>query len=228
MDRTYPLVEFQQELEQALRKQVKLRINNNRSTMLSVKWEPKCTRVSMHRFFLEAPKNIMDELACYIKRELPQLTPSVKTFIEERVNQLDYTHQLKIDHHNHIGCVYNLKQIMDKVNHRYFDGEMDLNITWFEQKRKRYRSQFTFGLYYHPMRLVKINRMLDRIDVPEYILSFVVYHEMLHHAYPSYCDVNGKRKVHHREFKSMEKKFHAYDHAMAWIEQNRERLINMR
>lgn len=228
MENTFLLVEFQQELERALQKQVKLRINNNRSTMLSVKWEKRCTRVSMHRFFLDAPKNIMDELACYIKKELPQLTPTVKSYIEEKINELDYTHELKTVHKNSTGAVYNLKQLMDQINHRYFDGLMDLHITWFEQRRKRTRSQFTFGLYQHPLRLVKVNRLLDRVDVPEYIVSFVIYHEMLHHAYPSYCDANGKRKVHHKEFKSMEKKFHAYDHAMAWIEKNRERLINMR
>lgn len=228
MNNQYPLAEFQLELERALRKNVKLRINNNRSTMLSVKWEPECTKVSMHRFFLDAPKNIMDDLACYIKKESKQLTPDVKSFMEDRINQLDYTHELSHEHLHQIGSIYNLKEIMDQVNGVYFENSLDLNITWFQQQRKRYRSQFTFGLYQQPLRLIKVNRLLDRVDVPEYILSFVIYHEMLHHVFPSYCDGKGKRKVHHQQFKSMEKRFHAYDHAMEWIDMNRERLIRMR
>ena len=31
--------------------------------MLSVKWEPSCTRLSLHKFFLKAPKNVMEGLA---------------------------------------------------------------------------------------------------------------------------------------------------------------------
>lgn len=228
MTQNFPLADFQRELEQALRKHVKLRINNNRSTMLSVKWEPDCTKVSMHRFFLDAPKNIMDDLACYIKKESKHLTPDVKSFMEDRINELDYTHELRKVKLNPVGSIYNLKQLMDQVNSKYFGGRLDLHITWFEPQRKKIRSQFTFGLYHQPLRLVKVNRLLDRVDVPEYLLSFVIYHEMLHHAFPSYCDGEGKRKVHHRQFKAMEKRFHAYDHAMEWIDLNRERLIRMR
>lgn len=228
MNQNFFLADFQRELEQALRKSVKLRINNNRSTMLSVKWEPDCTKVSMHRFFLDAPKNIMDDLACYIKKESKQLTPDVKSFMEDRINRLDYTHELGKVKLNSAGSIYNLRQLMDQVNRQYFENRLDLNITWFEQQRKKFRSQFTFGLYHQPLRLVKINRLLDRVDVPEYLLSFVIYHEMLHCVFPSYCDGAGRRKVHHHQFKTMERKFHAYDHAMEWIELNRERLIRMR
>jgi hypothetical protein len=228
MENLFLLSEFQKDLEKSLNKSVKLRINDNRSTMLSVKWEPDCTRVSMHRFFLDAPKNIMDELACYIRKEHPQLTPSVKSFIENQVNGLDYSHEVRKERLSAQGRYYDLERLMGEVNRNYFQSCLDLNITWFKHKRRRIRSQFTFGLYHQPLKLVKINSLLDTPEVPEYILSYVIYHEMLHHVYPSYCDIKGKRKIHHQEFKEMEKQFSEYDRARSWIEHNRERLIRMR
>lgn len=223
-----PLTEFIKKLENDLNKSVKLKINNNRSTMLSVKWGAECTKVSMHRFFLDAPSNVMDELACYIKKEHSTMTPSVKSFIEESVQRMDYTHILKKDKLEVVGKHYNLQALMDRVNEEYFQGVYDLHITWFQGRRRSVRSQFTFGLYHAPLKLVKINRLLDRADIPEFILSFVIYHEMLHHVVPSYCDEKGIRKIHNKEFKSMEKQFREYDRAKLWIEENRERLFRMR
>lgn len=228
MDKNGLLTEFKKDLELSLKNRVNLRINDNRSTMLSVKWERGCTNVSMHRFFLDAPKNIMDELACYIKKEHKCLAPTLKSFIENCVNSLDYTHELSMSHLVSRGVVHHLNLMMEEVNQQYFQGRLNLNITWFNHQQKRNRSQFTFGLYHHLLRLIKINRCLDRPDVPKYLISYVIYHEMLHHVYPSYCDSKGRRKVHHQEFKSMERQFHDYDKAVAWIEENRERLLKMR
>ncbi len=225
MEKNSFLTEFKKNLEQSLKSRVQLHINDNRSTMLSVKWEPSCTKVSMHRFFLDAPENIMEELACYIKKEHSSLAPTLKSYIEDRVNSLNYTHELSVDDLDLKSNVHNLNFLMEEINQKYFCGELRLNITWFAPKQKRKCSRFTFGLYHHLLRLIKINRRLDRIDVPEYLISYVIYHEMLHHVYPSFCDTNGRRKVHHREFKMMEKKFHVYDKAVAWIEKNRERLL---
>ena len=56
-------------LEKGSEAKVQLKINNNRSTMLSVRWEPDCTKVSLHQMFLNAPTNIMQDLACYVRQE---------------------------------------------------------------------------------------------------------------------------------------------------------------
>ncbi len=73
---------FQKQLEVYSGKKLKLRINNNRSTMLSVRWNPDLTSVSLHRMFLQAPQNVMEELACYLAKPKKGLSAAVKEFIE--------------------------------------------------------------------------------------------------------------------------------------------------
>ncbi len=70
---------LQEQLENRIGTKLYLKINDNRSTMLSVKWEPDCTKVSLHRMFLEAPSNMMQALTCYIKGEHKNLSPKYKS-----------------------------------------------------------------------------------------------------------------------------------------------------
>lgn len=220
-----PLLEFQKKLENDLKKSVKLIINDNRSTMLSVKWEPDCTKVSLHRFFVDAPDNIMNSLACYIRQEEKTISSSVRSFIEDNMRKLDYSHLLEKMKLDTIGKIHNLTFFFDEINQEYFDNKIDLNITWFGRRKQKNRSQVTFGLFYEPLKLIKIHRLLDSPDVPDYMVSYVIYHEMLHYVCPSYFDERGKHRIHNKEFRERELKFRHYRIAQDWIEKNRERLF---
>lgn len=211
---------FQQQLEREIGKKLKLRINENRSTMLSVKWEPGCTSVSLHKFFLEAPKNVMDRLACYIRREDKRMAPEVSTFIEENTKKLDYSNDINKKKLVVQGNTYNLDKMMGDLNKRYFNNKLRLNITWFGRADKRNKSKVTFGLYQELLKLIKINRVLDNPNYPPYIVSYVIYHEMLHHVCPPFVDDTGRNKIHNDEFKAREEKFHEYERAQEWIKQN--------
>lgn len=221
-----PLYNFQKQLENDLKKSVKLTVNNNRSTMLSIKWEPNCTKVSLHQFFLKAPDSIMKDLAFYIKKKNGFIPSGIKLFIEENMRKLDYSHLIPKKNLDVAGKIYNLQEILDDINDEYFRRKLRLNITWFGKRVQNNRSQVTFGLYHEPMKLIKINRLLDSVKVPEYLVSYVIYHEMLHHVCPSYYDENGKHRIHSKEFKRKEEKFRYYDLAQGWIQENRQRLFS--
>ena len=211
---------IQKQLEDSSGIKLKLKINDNRSTMLSVKWEPDGAKVSLHRIFLDAPRNVMDALACYLKREDRIIAPTVKAFIEDRLKKLDYSHLVDRRKLYSQGNVYNLQQIYNDLNAEYFDNALDLNITWFGRPNRRCRSRVTFGLYHDPLRLIKINRMLDSPAFPDYLVAYVVYHEMVHHVCPSYVDENGYHHIHTKEFKIKEAKFKYFDLAIDWIKKN--------
>lgn len=209
---------FRERLEVTSGKKLKLRINNNRSTMLSVKWgEPDCT-VSLHSFFLGAPENVMNALACYIKQEHKTIAPSIKMFIEDNLKKLDYSHQIDTSKLSVRGNVHDLEEIYKRLNQEYFDNKIDVAITWYGKHDKRNYSRVTFGLYHHLLRLIKINRILDIPQVPDYMVSFVVYHEMLHVACPSYVDEKGFNRIHSKEFKERETLFRDYYKATLWID----------
>lgn len=199
---------------------VKLKINDNRSTMLSVKWEPDGTKVSLHRIFLEAPKNVMDALACYIRQEDADIAPSIKAFIEDNLKHLDYSHQLDLKKLYSQGHAYNLQKIYNTLNVEYFKNKLNLYITWFGKSTPSSRSQVTFGLYHDAQRLIKVNRLLDSPSFPDYFVSYVVYHEMLHHVCPSYFDAKGQHHIHSKEFKEREVQFKYFDLAQKWIKDN--------
>jgi hypothetical protein len=219
------LTTLQEHVENLSGVKLKLKINNNRSTMLSVRWEPDCTRVSMHRMFLEAPQNIMQSLACYISRSDKNISRDLKSFIEDGLKKLDYSHTVDQTKLYCQGTVYNLKDIFDELNDEYFNGKMNLFLTWFGKTEQRSKSRLTFGLYHEQLKLIKINRLLDSPTIPKYVISYVVYHEMVHHICPPYTDKNGAYRIHTKEFKAKEECFEHYKLAHKWIKENQADLF---
>ena len=213
-------MKFQQELEELAKKKVIVRINDNRSTMLSVKWEPHCTKVSLHRIFLDAPKNVMDELACHIRKKNSSATVTIKAYIEDKLRNLDYSG--KVDKQKLVtkGKFYDFQAIYNHLNSAYFQESLDLLITWFGRTKVKNRSSLTFGLYHEPLKLIKIHRMMDSNYFPDYFVEFVIYHEMLHNVCPSFYDKKGRHNVHTKEFKRLEKRYRHYKEATAWLKKN--------
>lgn len=108
------------------------------------------------------------------------------------------------------GKHYNLKEIYDKLNAQYFESKLDLNITWVGNRNSTPRVRLMFGSYHREKKLIKIHRRLDQAHVPYYFISFVVYHEMLHHVLPPLKEKNQRRRIHHPAFIEKEKQFQEY------------------
>lgn len=217
---------FQSTLENASGKKIRITINDNRSTMLRVKWEPSVTKVSLHRMFLDAPRNVMQDLACYINGRDKNLTPTVKAFMEDGLRKFDYTHLLDQQKLITQGSHYNLQRIYDDLNICYFDNKLDLYITWFGKWNQRNKSQLTLGLYNESLKLIKIHQMMDSPYFPRYVVDYIVYHEMIHHVCPTYVDQDGINRVHSREFKQRELLFKEYKIAQQWLKEHQEFLFS--
>ncbi len=212
---------FQQQLEVYYGKKLKLRINDNRSTMLSVRWNPDHTLVSLHRMFLEAPQNVMEELACYLAKPKKGLSAAVKAFIENGSQRLDYSSELDITRLETSGQVHDLRALYDEVNQSYFDGQLDLKITWAGPHRPRNRSRVGLGRYYNTLKLIRIHRVLDQKAVPSYVVAFIIFHEILHHVHPPIVLSNGRNQVHHEEFHKHEVLFDDFKRAQEWLHEQR-------
>ena len=175
--------------------------------------------------FLEAPRNVMDALVCYIKQEDKNIDRTVKAFIEDKLKDLNYSHVLDQSKLSSQGNIYNLDRIYEALNEEYFEGKLKLSITWFGKPTQRSKTRFTFGLYHEPVRLIKINKVLDSPSFPDYLISYVIYHEMLHHVCPSYIDVNGNSVIHTGDFKEKEAHFKYFDLAQQWIKKHQANLF---
>lgn len=114
------------------------------------------------------------------------------------------------------GRIYHLEEIRDTINAEYFDTPLELPITWFGSG-KIPKSSVVFGSYTYEMKLVKVNRVLDREDVPLSFVRYIVFHEMLHHIYPPKRGKRGRRDIHHIEFRTHEQIFRELDQAKAFL-----------
>jgi hypothetical protein len=176
--------------------------------------------------FLQAPASVMQALGTYLKGKDRELQPAVKAYIEECRQRLDYSHTLEPGALSHEGRVYNLQEIYNEINRDYFKGKLKLLITWFGEPRSRNRSRIAFGLYHDTLKLIKINRILDKNSIPCYLIAYVIYHEMLHHVCPPFIDEDGVSRIHNEEFKRRELAFSHYHHAIQWIRENRQNLFS--
>jgi predicted SprT family Zn-dependent metalloprotease len=106
---------------------------------------------------------------------------------------------------------YNLNKIYAKVNKSYFEGKLDLKISWFGNHCSKARRRVILGSYNHQKGLIKINRVLDHSHIPDHFISFIVYHEMLHHVLPPLKRRYKGRRIHHSAFSAREKEFKEFE-----------------
>lgn len=208
-------------LENLVGKKLQVKVNNNRSTMLSVRWGPWHTKVSLHRIFLTASPHIHQALARYLRRDDKHVSPVIKAFIAEHSTSIDHSCRKKQWLLVSQGEVYDLETIYKEINSRYFKDELNLSITWFGSPTQKNRTRCSLGLYYTRDKLIKVHRLLDKIQVPSYVIEYVVYHEMVHAVCPGSIDQRGFHRVHDKQFKLQEQQFHHYREACRWIKQHR-------
>ncbi len=105
---------------------------------------------------------------------------------------------------------HHLEDILSRVNREYFEGKLNLKITWFNRRRSTAPRRIVLGSYHYHTQTIRINSYLDQAHIPDYFVSYIVYHEALHHVLPPVHGKRGKRSIHHPTFKAHEKKFNQY------------------
>ncbi len=113
------------------------------------------------------------------------------------------------------GNVYDLDQMFDELNGQYFQGRLSKpGLSWSQRRTFR-----ILGHYDSVHHTIIISCSLDEASVPEFVVRFVMYHEMLHIFHPTKHS-NGRRYNHTPEFRRDERRFELFDAAEDWIEKN--------
>jgi predicted metal-dependent hydrolase len=199
---------------------LKIRINNNRSTMVHVRWKHDATHVSLHHMFVKAPHTIQKALASFIRKQDAEIAPVVHAYIDKHVPALDHSDLIRPEEIVTKGSTYNLQSIYNRLNRSYFGGKLNLLITWYGEPDAKAGAKCTLGMYLDWVKLVKIHKLLDSPKVPLYVIEYVIYHEMVHAVYPIYKDEKGRNRIHSREFKDLEKRFKYFSEAQEWLNKN--------
>ncbi len=113
------------------------------------------------------------------------------------------------------GKHYDLQEVFCRINQKYFSGKLPQpELSWSPKRSRR-----QLGYHEESLNLIVISQNLDRKRVPEFVVDYIMYHELLH------IDIrptsrNGRRIVHSKEFNQQERKFEQYKDALRWLKES--------
>ena len=106
------------------------------------------------------------------------------------------------------GCFYDLDELFDGLNRRFFDGQLARPVlSWSRRASRR-----SLGYYDPAHNLIVISKLFDSAAIPHFLVDYILYHEMLHLKYPAE-DRSVRRCVHTKQFKAEERRFPRYPEA---------------
>lgn len=200
-------------LEDAFPVTYRLTVTDNRQTMISRQERPLGAR--LHMMFLDAPKPVQKALVRYVI-DGGDTPAGITAYIRANGHRIRVSQPVAGLYAR--GKVHDLADLMSRLNETYFDGTIDgVRITWGRRAPRdaHHRSGVRLGSYSAPDGIIRIHPVLDAKRVPRYFVSYVVYHELLHHVIPP--QTQGRRTlVHPPEFHRRERLFRQYARATAW------------
>ena len=123
------------------------------------------------------------------------------------------------------GHAHNLERIFRAINADYFSGRLPATeLGWSGVPWRRQLGVFDPGMSH-----IVINQRLDRPDVPEHVVAYVVYHEMLHleRSAPrnlrslagvlAMRDYRCRLGLHTPEFRRAERRYREFDAARRYL-----------
>jgi len=125
--------------------------------------------------------------------------------------------------HKPAGRHHNLEPLFARLNDAYFNGALEPpRLGW---SARAWKSQL--GCFDPAVGQILLNRHLDKPSVPEYVVAYVLYHEMLHVKHPVKFE-RCRRKSHSSAFRKEEKRFADYDRAIKFLDGNPDPLAESR
>ncbi len=113
---------------------------------------------------------------------------------------------------NPAGNVYDLNEIFEDLNLRFFYGLMARpTMSWSQSSARN-----MLGHYDPAHNAIVISRVFDHLRVPRFVVEYIVYHEMLHLKHP--VKLRGSRRcVHPKQFQEEEKLFPRLEEAKEFL-----------
>lgn len=219
---------FERKLQQACPRPVVLSVTDNRRSMIVFGVQNGILRARIHHMFLDAPAAVQEALVRYVAAGDRAASVLVGRFIDENSHRIrahrPVQHPLVTQGNHH-----DLLAILSQLNDKYFGGTVDALITWGRSGNGpragvTARRSIKLGSYSAVERLIRVHPALDRAWVPRYFVSYIVYHEMLHHVVPA-LTVGGRKLLHPPSFLERERMFRDYDRALAWEQAHVRRLL---
>lgn len=194
------------------------------TTMGRLKLSGDCLEVRLGDLIAGAPATVREALAWILVSKLfrrktpPHWLLHYRQFMMRRDVRRQRQTVLQVRGRKYIsgpqGERHNLDEMFDRLRDRYFDPLMAKpQLGW-----SRGESRTLLGHFDSAHNAIVLSRRLDRADVPELVVEYVLFHEMLHLKYP--VEHRGsRRRVHTSAFKEAEKQFEGLADVRVWLRQ---------
>ncbi len=127
------------------------------------------------------------------------------------------------DPFSEVGAVYHLGEVFERVNADYFRAGMERpRMAWTRSVTYRY-----FGHYVFATDTVLVSLSLDHPDVPEFVVDYLMFHELLHKRHGVRV-ANRRRLTHTAAFRRDERRFRRLDEAEAFLKAYSRKLSSRR
>ena len=192
-----------------------------RSLRHTVEWNAGRISARVSLYFRNAPQQILEIVALiliskvYRRRVDANLRRIYRNYSHELQKKIPAPSKRSLARYVPAGKYYNLQEIFDEMNRIFFAGGISPVRTGWSLTRSYRR----LGFYDDRRKLLVISRVFDHKKVPEQVIRFLVYHEMLHIIIPE--RMGGHRRIlHPAEFRRRERQYPGYHEIDQWIKHN--------
>lgn len=221
------IARLEKRLTSYLKSATSIIITDNTRSIIHVRRRDHAYYIRLHHMFLDADKTTLKALAQYIsgkpKRARKQLNAFIKEYewkIKKRpIPPKPTKTKIRVQ-----GKFFNLLHAFVDLNQKYFANKIDCAIMWGPLRKRVRQKSVQLGSYSFRTSTIRINPLLDRSFVPQYVVDSIIYHEMVHHLVGS-RENNGRNISHDQSFKTLEQRFIHANKAKLWIQKNLSRLL---
>jgi predicted metal-dependent hydrolase len=180
-------------------------------------------RIRVSDIFKDAPSDVLGSLATILLAKLYRKSVDdalhriyrvyiLKTDVQERARAARGERGRPPRHTNALGRYVDLDASYERINRLYFDEGMKRPRLSWSKKRSRY----ILGRYDALHHTIFVSRVFDSPDVPDYVIDYIMFHEMLHVKHRSRVQ-DARCLVHTSEFREDERRFSHYKPAKQWL-----------
>jgi hypothetical protein len=180
-------------------------------------------RIRVSDIFMDAPEDVIGSLASILIARLYRkaIDPSVhhhyrkytlRTDVQERARTARTARGRPPHNGTAHGRHIDLNASYERVRRMYFQDEIqEPTISWSKK-----RSRYILGRYDALHHAIYVSLLFDSPDVPEYVIDYIMFHELLHVRHRSQVQ-DARCIVHSADFRADERKFAHYDSAKQWL-----------
>lgn len=187
--------------------------------------------IRLHGRFAEAPADTREALARWLRagRRARRACTLLDEWIHARIASEPQPDQ-RPTILEPAGSAYHLQVLATPLYADLFQDDFPTasqrpGLTWGRRGKSSSRRSLRLGSFDSEQGVVRVHPVLDRRDVPEWFVRYVLMHEILHAALPPRLG-KGSRWVHHGpEFRAREGGYVDYQRALRWEERHLPRLI---